>query len=166
MSERSKTEQDVFRLVENKITSMDLDLIDVAYIKEKSERILRILIDKAGGISIDDCSDVSTAIDPLLDESDLIKDSYTLEVSSPGIDRPLFTDRDFARNIGRLVEVHPIQAIGAKKWYEGILQYVTGDKVGIILDEPFIKGVRPKTNGQEKVFLRQDIKLVKKAIRF
>ena len=145
---------------------MVLDLLDVAYVKEKSERILRIVIDKTGGVSIDDCSDTSTAIDPLLDESDLIKDSYSLEVTSPGIDRPLTTDRDFARNIGRLVEIHPIQVKGQKKWVEGILQYVTEDKVGILLDEPFIKGVRPKTNGQEKVFLRQDIKTVKKAIRF
>ena len=166
MSERSKIEQDVFHLIENRITSMGLDLLDVAYVKEKSERILRIVIDKTGGVSIDDCSDTSTAIDPLLDESDLIKDSYSLEVTSPGIDRPLTTDRDFARNIGRLVEIHPIQVKGQKKWVEGILQYVTEDKVGILLDEPFIKGVRPKTNGQEKVFLRQDIKTVKKAIRF
>ena len=166
MAERSRTEQDVFRLVESKIASLGLDLVDVAYVKEKSERILRIVIDKTGGVSIDDCADASTAIDPLLDGSELIIDSYTLEVSSPGIDRPLVTDRDFERNIGKLVEVHPIQIKGPKKWFEGILQYVTEDRLGILLDEPFIQGVRPRTNGQEKCFLRQDIKTVKKAVRF
>ncbi len=146
---------------------MNLDLVDVEYIKEKKEWILRIIIDRAGGVSLDDCSDASLSIDPLLDESDVFRDSYNLEVSSPGIDRPFVTDKDYIRNIGQLVEVHPIQPLkGERKWVEGILQYVTEDRLGILLDEPFVKGVKPRTNGQEKSFLRQDIKTVKKAIRF
>jgi ribosome maturation factor RimP len=166
LPERSKTEQQVFDLIENRVTEAGLDLIDVLYVKENSERILRVVIDKAGGISLDDCSDTSLSIDPLLDQADIIPGAYSLEVSSPGIDRPLSTDRDLIRNIGILVEVHPAQVKGNREWYEGILQSVTDDELCILLDEPFIKGVRPKTNGQEMRFLRKDVTLVKKAIRF
>ena len=166
MSGRSKTEQQVFDLIENTIVSMNLDLLDVEYVKENKEWILRVVIDKAGGVSLDDCSDTSLAIDPILDANDYFTNPYNLEVSSPGIDRPLVTDKDFARNIGQLVEVHPIQTKGEKKWVEGILQSVTEERIQIILDEPFVKGVKPRTNGKERSFSRQDVKMVKKAIRF
>lgn len=166
MSGRSKTEQQVFELVENTILSMNCDLVDVEYVKEKTEWVLRIVIDKPGGITLDDCSDISLSIDPILDDNDIFKHPYNLEVSSPGFDRPLITLKDFARNMGQLVEVHPIQVKGAKKWFEGVLQNVTDEELIILLDEPFVRGVKPRTNGQEKCFLRKDIKLVKKAIRF
>lgn len=166
MSERSKTEQIVFDLVENIILSMGFELIDVEYVKEGGEWYLRLIIDKRGGISIDDCSDVSQAVEPVIDEADPVRTAYNLEVSSPGLDRPLNSDRDLERNLGELVEIHPKLVKGDKKWFEGFLQSVTEESVTIILDEPFIKGVKPKTNGQEKTFLRSELKLIKRAIRF
>ncbi len=166
MSGRSKTEQIVFETVEETIIKMGLDLVGVEYKRESNEWFLRIIIDKQGGVSLDDCADVSTAIEPMLEDMDVIKLQYNLEVSSPGVDKPFVTQRDFERNIGCLVEVHPILPKGQKKWEEGILQSVTDDEITIVLDEPFVKGVRPKTNGQIKQFIRKEIKFVRKAIRF
>ena len=166
MSERSKTQQKVFDIIENIIVSMNIDLVDVEYLKEGSEWVLRIIIDKIGGVTLDDCSEVSMAIDTILDDLDIFKHTYNLEVSSPGFDRPLITDKDFERNIGQLVEVHPLLIKGVKKLFEGKLASVTDTELTIILDEPFVKGVKPKTNGQEKHFSRQEIKMVKKAVRF
>ena len=166
MPERSKIEQRVFDLIENRVAATGLDLIDVEHVKENSEWVLRVVIDKAGGVSLDDCSDVSLSIEPVLDDADMISTAYNLEVSSPGIDRPLSTDKDLVRSIGGLVEVHPDQTTGKRKWFEGILQSVTEEELCIVLDEPFVKGIRPKTNGQEMRFFRKNVRLVKKAIRF
>jgi len=166
VSERSKTEQKVFDIVENTILSMNIDIVDVEYLKEGSEWVLRIIIDKIGSVTLDDCSEVSMAIDATLDDLNIFKHPYNLEVSSPGFDRPLITDKDFERNMGQLVEVHPLLIKGAKKWFEGKLVSVTDAELTIILDETFIKGVKPRNNGQEKHFSRQEIKMVKKAVRF
>lgn len=82
----------------------DLDLVDIEYVREK-DWYLRIFIDKPGGIEIDDCQYVSERLTKLLDEKDPIKEKYYLEVSSPGIDRPIRKDKDFARNYGKKVDL-------------------------------------------------------------
>jgi len=82
------------------------DLVDVEFVKESGEWYLRAYIDKVGGITIDDCERLSTLLSDKLDEGDPIQQAYILEVSSPGIDRPLKTQSDFDRYEGALVEVH------------------------------------------------------------
>ncbi len=86
------------------IEGTDLDLVDIEYVREK-DWYLRIFIDKPGGIEIDDCQYVSERLTKLLDEKDPIKEKYYLEVSSPGIDRPIRKDKDFARNYGKKVDL-------------------------------------------------------------
>jgi ribosome maturation factor RimP len=159
-------EQAVFELAEPVVTSMGLELVDVKYAKVNQRLTLSIIIDKKGGIEIDDCSDVSQAIDPILDEKDIFKAEYDLEVSSPGLDRPIVTDRDMERTVGELLEIDLFLHQDKKLKFEGFLKSFDTDTITITLDEPFIKGVKPKTNGQERVFKRVDIKLLKKAIRF
>ena len=83
---------------------MDFELVDVEYVKEAGTWYLRGYIDKPGGITVNDCETVSRAFSDKLDENDFIEDSYIMEISSPGLDRPLKKEKDFKRNMGKLVE--------------------------------------------------------------
>ena len=105
-----KIEQLAEKLVTG-VISDEYELVDVEYVKENKEMYLRILIDKAGGMGIDDCEELSRIIGDKLDEDDFIDDSYYLEISSPGLDRTLKKDRDFIREAGKLVEVKLFKAI-------------------------------------------------------
>jgi len=111
------------------------ELVDVEFVKEGPNHFLRIYIDKPGGITIDDCQIASEAINKRLDEIDPIDVSYYLEVSSPGIDRPLKTDKDLNRNIGKDVEVKLYQNIEGKKKLIGELLFFDENIVKISDDE-------------------------------
>ena len=92
-----------------------MNLVDVEFLKEGANWYLRVYIDKPGGIAIDDCQAVSEQLSDKLDEVDPIKQSYILEVSSPGLERPLKKDSDFERFKGEQVEVKLFQPIERKK---------------------------------------------------
>ena len=96
-------------------------LWDVEYVKEGADRFLRIYIDKEDGVSIQDCEAVSVAMDPLLDEADLIAEHYIFEVSSAGAERQLKKPRDFERCIGRDVTVKLYSPRDNKKEFAGVL---------------------------------------------
>ena len=100
----NKIEDDVFKITEQLLEGSELELVDVTYTCEK-DYYLRVFIDKEGGIGIDDCQALSEKIEEVLDKQDLIKDSYILEVSSPGLDRVLSKERDFVREQGKTVDV-------------------------------------------------------------
>lgn len=92
------------------------ELVDVEYVKEGSNYYLRVYADKEGGITIDDCVEVSRALNPKLDAYDKeFKEPYILEVSSPGLLRPLKKDKDFARNIGKMVEIKLFKPLDESK---------------------------------------------------
>ena len=108
-------------------------LWDVEFVKEGADFILRITIDKAGGVTIDDCERVNRAIDPLLDEADPIEMSYKLEVSSPGIERALSRPEHFAASIGADVEISlyaPFE--GSRKLRGKLAAYDAGDVTVVI----------------------------------
>ena len=96
------------------------ELWDVEYVKEGSEYYLRAYIDKEGGITIDDCVDVSRKLSDKLDEDDFIDSEYILEVSSPGLGRTLKSDRDFSKSIGRDTDIKLYKPIDKVKEFEGI----------------------------------------------
>lgn len=102
--------------------SLNYELVDVEYIKELGSYYLRVYIDKPGGITLDDCQSMSESISDKLDEKDPITSAYFLEVSSPGLDRPLKTDKDFNRNIGKDIDLNLYSAFNNKKKYEGRLK--------------------------------------------
>ena len=102
--------------------SMNLELWDVRFEKEGSGWFLRYFIDKEGGVTIDDCENFSRAIDPILDREDPIDKSYTLEVSSPGVERELKKDEHFLRYLGSKVTVRLIRAIDNEKEFVGTLK--------------------------------------------
>lgn len=110
------------------------ELVDVEYIKEGANFYLRIYIDKEGGINIVDCELVSRAIDLKLEETDLIQTPFILEVSSPGLDRPLKKEKDLKRSIGKNVEIKLYKAVNKIKNYEGEFISYTADTITIMLE--------------------------------
>lgn len=150
----SRIEELTRNLVAPAIEKNNFELVDVEYKKEGNNWYLRVYIDKEGGVSLDDCQIISEYLSEKLDEVDPIENSYILEVSSPGIDRPLKTQRDFDKFKGSLVEISLYQPIDKKKKYEGELVGLINDKV-VITD-----------NGKRKEFDINDISLVKPVIKF
>ncbi|AIS52485.1 ribosome maturation factor RimP [Thermoanaerobacter kivui] len=150
----SKIEQLTRDLVMPILEKNNFELVDVEYKKEGSHWYLRVYIDKEGGITLDDCQLVSEYLSDRLDEVDPIEHSYILEVSSPGIDRPLKTPRDFEKHIGAEVEVSLYAPVDKKKKFEGELLEFTGDKVCILY------------NGARKEFDMKNVSLVKPVIKF
>ncbi|MFZ5966548.1 MAG: ribosome maturation factor RimP [Bacillota bacterium] len=108
-------------LVSPIIDQQGFELVDIEFVKEGQDRFLRVYIDKPDGITLDDCQIVSEYLSDKLDEIDPITESYFLEVSSPGINRPLKKDADFIKYKGELIEVSLFKAINGKKAYMGEL---------------------------------------------
>ncbi len=108
----------------------DYELVDVAFVKEGSNRYLRVYIDKPGGVSIDDCADVSKALNAMLDKYDPVEENYILEVSSPGVERPLKKPEHFVRFKGRLAQIKLYFPLDGTKLIEGrIVDYVEGNVI-------------------------------------
>lgn len=114
-------ESSVKKLTEEIIKDSDMELIDIEYVKEGPFKYLKIYIDKPGGITVDDTADISRVLNKKLDEVDLIKEQYFLEVSSPGVERPFKKEEDYLKNIGNVVEAKFYKLIGGKKSVKGIL---------------------------------------------
>ena len=104
MSRKEDYEQKTEGLLLPILEKYKFELVDVEYVKEGSTWFLRAYIDKEGGITVNDCEDVAREMNPILDELDYIDGSYTFEVSSPGLGRPLKKEKDFARNLGNSME--------------------------------------------------------------
>lgn len=132
------------------VEELGYDLVDTDFIREGPNQILRYYIDKRGGIGITDCETVSRAIDPLLDEHFTYQKAYYLEVSSPGLTRPLKTASDYERYRGEIIEFSLYQAIDGAKQFEGELLGATED------------GFRVRIGEDEMDFANKD---VAKAIR-
>ena len=104
------------------VEAQGCSLWDVEYVREGSERILRVYIDKEGGVDISDCEAISRAMDPILDEKDPIAESYTFEVSSAGLERPLKRPSDFERFMGAAITVKLYRPRNGLKEIPGILR--------------------------------------------
>ena len=104
------------------VEAQGCSLWEVEYVREGAERILRVYIDKEGGVDISDCEAISRAIDPILDEKDPIAESYTFEVSSAGLERPLKRPSDFAQFMGAAVTVKLYRPRNGLKEIPGILR--------------------------------------------
>lgn len=117
----------VYDLVRDTVESCGVSLWDVRFVKEGASHYLRIFIDKPEGISINDCTDVSHAVDPVIDEADPIDGSYYLEVCSPGTERELSRPHHFEYGIGKTVTVKLFKSIDGKKEFVGILKSYDGN---------------------------------------
>ena len=117
----SKVEMQVEDLMAEILADSEYELVDVEYVKER-EWYLRVFVDKAGGIDLDDCQAISERLSARLDEADIIGGAYILEVSSPGIDRILKKDKDFVREAGKVVDVTLYAPLDGKKSFTGELE--------------------------------------------
>ncbi len=117
-----KVREEVERLVLPILEEEGMELVDIEYKMGRGRGILRLYIDKPEGVKIDDCERVSKRIDPILDKSDIIGGRYLLEVSSPGLDRPLKKEKDFKRFMGRLIKVKTFSPIDNQKTFVGTLK--------------------------------------------
>ena len=146
-----KTEEILLPIVEE----YGFELVDVEYVKEGGTWYLRTYIDKEGGISIDDCEKVSRRLSDILDEKDYIDDTYIMEVSSPGLGRPLKKEKDFKRSLGKEVDIRTYRMIDKQKEFTGILKDYDKDTVTIELENETIK-----------TFEKGDIALIRLAFDF
>ena len=155
VTKREEYEQKAEALILPLIEKNQFELVDVEYVKEGSNMFLRVYIDKPGGITVDDCEIISRAFGDLLDQEDFIEGSYILEVSSPGLGRPLKKEKDFARSIGKEVDIRLYRAREKQKDFTGILTSYDGKSVTIELEDE-----------TEMVFERAEIALIRLAFDF
>ena len=123
MANPAQVENDLSSLIEPVLAESGLELVELALRGAPGRQVLRLDIDRAGesGVTLDDCQQVSRALSPLLDESDLLPGAYLLEVSSPGVDRPIRSADDFRRNTGRRIVVTARDGEGAERSRTGKL---------------------------------------------
>lgn len=154
MTKRETYEARTEKLLQPLVDAHGFELVDVEYVKEAGNWYLRAYIDKPGGIAVDDCEVISRALSDKLDELDYIEDSYILEVSSPGLGRPLKKEKDFARSIGKEVEVRTFRPVQGQKEFTGVLTAYGKEDFTI------------KTEENEITFKRAETALVRLAFDF
>ncbi|MDO5675021.1 MAG: ribosome maturation factor RimP [bacterium] len=116
------------------LTDLGMELVEIQFRREGQGWVLRLFIDKQGGITVDDCAGVSREISAYLEVEDCIDHAYVLEVSSPGLERPLKRPQDFTRFAGRKVRIKLRQDSGMGKVLVGTLQGLEGDEVVLLVD--------------------------------
>jgi ribosome maturation factor RimP len=149
---RSEYEKRTEELLLPILAEHGFELVDVEFVKEGSSWYLRSYIDKPGGISIDDCETVSRALEKALDKEDFIAEAYVLEVSSPGLGRPLKKEKDYVRNEGREIELRFYKSFEHEKELRGVLTSWTKDSVTIQTED-----------GRELEFQKKELALVREA---
>ncbi len=153
MTKREEYEKRTEELLTPITAAHGFEIVDVEFVKEGGNRFLRAYIDKPDGITVDDCETISRALGARLDEEDFIEESYILEISSPGLGRPLKKEKDFIRNMGELVELHTFRPIDRQKEFCGILKAYDKDTVTI-----------EQEDGAERVFERSMLALIRQAV--
>ena len=124
---------EIQQIAERIVESEGMELVDIEYKPGRNRSLLRIYIDKEGGVTLNDCENVSRQLSTVLDVKDLLKSAYVLEVSSPGLDRPLQTDRDYRRAIGRILKLSLMDEQGKTESVTGKLLEATDEQ--IVLEE-------------------------------
>ncbi len=155
MSKREEYEQKAEALLMPVIEAGQYELVDVEYVREAGTWYLRAYMDKEGGVTIDDCEKVSRAFSDLLDQEDFIEDAYILEVSSPGLGRPLKKEKDYKRSMGKELEIRTYRAIDGRKEFGGTL-CAYDDKTVTVRQE----------DGSDRTFDKKEIALIRLAFDF
>lgn len=149
MGKRESYEEKTEMLIKPIIDANKVELFDVEFVKEGSDWYLRVFINKEGGVTIEDCQNVSRAFNEILDKEDYIDSEYIFEVSSPGLTRPLKKERDYEKSIGRLIEIKLYSAVDGVKEAEGILKSFDKDTITI------------EINGQDKNIERKNLSMIR-----
>ena len=155
LSKKETYEQKAEEMILPIVEANGFELVDVEYVKEGQNWYLRAYIDKKGGITVDDCEIVSRAFSDKLDENDFIEDAYILEVSSPGLGRPLKKEKDYQRSMGKELEIRTYRAVNRRKEFYGVL--TTYDEDSVTIEEE---------DGTPRTFAKTDISLIRLAFDF
>ena len=131
----AKIEEKVEKLIQDKVKNIGYSLYDVEYVKEGANWYLRVYADKEGGIAIDDCVLISRSLEEKLDAEDFIEDAYILEVSSPGLGRPLKKEKDYVRSVGKSIDIKLYKAIDKQKEFTGILKENMEDQIVLTIED-------------------------------
>ena len=121
-------------MLEPVIALLGYELVGIEYLVQGGNNVLRVYIDKDGGVTLDDCQKVSRQVSGVLDVEDPIHDRYALEVSSPGLDRPLFTREHFARYTGQCVQIRLDKPLDGRRNFKGIIQGMQDEAVLLEVD--------------------------------
>lgn len=135
MAKGGNTVKTVWEIAEPLAAELGLSIWDVRFLKEGSQWYLRVFIDKEGGVGIDDCVNLSHAIDGPIDEANPIEQAYILEVSSPGVERDLVRDEHFNAFIGEKIKVKMIRPVEGKREFSGILESYEDGNITIRLED-------------------------------
>ena len=159
MAKKEEIESGTEALLEPILDEFGFELWDVDYVREGKEYYLRVYIDKEGGITIDDCVEVSRRLSDELDAKDFIEDAYTLEVSSPGLGRRLVKEREFARSVGRDIDIKFYKPVDGSKELTGKLAEADAKSVTVEIQDS-------SGESQMRTFDRKDIASVKLSVDF
>ncbi len=135
MGRKESYEEKTEQLIQPFIDENNFELVDVEYVKEGSDWYLRVYIDKEGGITVNDCELISRAFNEVLDRENYIPDQYIFEVSSPGLLRPIKKEKDYARSIGKLIDIKLYKAVDKCKEFTGVLKAYDKDTVTLEFDD-------------------------------
>ena len=127
--------QEVRQVVEPILESQGLELVDLEYQRESQGWVLRIYLDREGGVSLDDCAGISHEVGAVLEVKDLIPSSYTLEVSSPGLTRPLKKPEDFNKFRNQMVKIKLYEPLDGRRNFKGTLLGLEGDRVRVEVEQ-------------------------------
>ena len=135
MSETKGIVSDVSHLAEPLLHEFDLEMVDIEFQFESGRWILRVFIDKEGGVTVDDCTNVSRELGNLIEVEDIIDYPYVLEISSPGLNRPLRKESDFMRSIGKMVKLRMSRPINRRRNFTGRLANVREGIISLLVDD-------------------------------
>lgn len=124
----------VTELIEPTVTALGLELWGIEHIQQGKYSLLRIYIERDEGITIEDCEQVSRQVSAIMDVEDPISGEYTLEVSSPGMDRPLFNARQFEQFAGSEVKLRLRNLVKGRRNFKGTIVKVAGDNISLLVD--------------------------------
>ncbi|MFA5500964.1 MAG: ribosome maturation factor RimP [Candidatus Omnitrophota bacterium] len=129
-------------IAEEYLDERGIEIVEVIYRREQQGMVLRLVVDKPEGITIAECEEINNFLSAELDKQDIIQERYVLEVSSPGLDRPIKTERDFERAMGKQLEITTYERIDDRKTHEG--RFLGMDKENIVIEKDGVSVVIPK----------------------
>lgn len=136
----NQVEQAAFTVAQPVVESLGYEFVDVAFEKEVQNWVLVVYIDKPGGVSLDDCEAVTRALDPLLDADPVINGRHDfLSVSSPGLDRPMKTERDWHRSLGKELDIKLFAAQAGQKAFSGVLAAYDDERIQLKTGEETVE---------------------------
>jgi ribosome maturation factor RimP len=125
-------EEQIWQLAEPLLASVGMEPVQVECLRMKTRWVVRVFMDREGGVTLDDCAEISNQLGDLLDIHDVPPGPYTLEVSSPGLDRPLRHEADYRRFAGRLAKIVVSEAVGGQKAFAGRIQTIEDGAVLLV----------------------------------